>query len=111
MRRDHDDARVGKHSSTLHRAPLTFTGAAAILESERRAREAGDAAAAAPFLLSGWMDGWMDKEEEKKKKKSLGVFRLQRSGLCHHAPPPKCENTAELEMKAVEKSRQRNPEW
>ena len=70
MRRDHDDARVGKHSSTLHRAPLTFTGAAAILESERRAREAGDAAAAAPFLLSGWMDGWMDKEEEKKKRKA-----------------------------------------
>lgn len=41
--------------------PLTFPGAAAVLESEHSAREAGDAAAAAPSPPGGrWVDGSLD---------------------------------------------------
>lgn len=40
---------------------LTFPGAAAVLESEHSAREAGDAAAAAPSPPGGrWVDGSLD---------------------------------------------------
>lgn len=66
----HDHDGLNAHESVKHRqelpacmssGALTFPGAAAVLESEHSAREAGDAAAAAPSPPGGrWVDGSLD---------------------------------------------------
>lgn len=62
-----------------------------------------------PLLPVSSPDGWIDKG---KKKKKAWVFSGSSDLVSVTTLPlPKCENTAELEMKAMENSRQRNPEW